>query len=135
MAEVINIRPHHLLCISGYKGANYNSSSAKNWDNIINALQTNPKQKVMITLQEDTLCKECRHSKNNDSTCDVGFVQFLDKQVKEFIKLKDGATYKYEKLMKKLFKKMTCEKHSEICNGCGWMNKGFCSDTFEKGKS
>lgn len=121
-----------MLCTEGYKGFNYNKESTLNWTKLINALRCNPTQNVKITLNEDSFCLECQNSMANKGTCNKGFVQNLDKKIKELLDIKDGEIYSFYVIRAKLLATMTKEKHNGICKGCGWQKIGLCQDTFEK---
>lgn len=60
---MLQIRPHHLLCINFFVGKGYSNDFTKNMYNVIKQLQQNPK--IKIHTNADTLCSKCPHNKLN----------------------------------------------------------------------
>src|SRR5574344_775927 len=122
--QIIALRPHHLLCLPGYKGHNYSVESKNNWDYVSKIIKNNPDMKVIISEGADTLCAKCPCRKQNtNSTCNERNVAFIDKKVKDLLNLKNGITYVYSELNFKLRNLLNEKKHSEICGDCMWRIK------------
>ena len=129
----ITLRPHHFLCLKGYKGYNYSTAQAGVWDGIAKVLKEKPNTTVVIGRGKDSLCKTCPASNNTDSNffiCLEKNIKELDKKVKQLLGLKTGEKVKYSTVSRKLNRIFTKEKHEELCSKCFWWQKGLCKESF-----
>lgn len=129
----IGLRPHHLLCLPGYKGFGYTAEHKTNWDFISEILKMERNTQIVITTSQDALCMDCPGGKGV-AKCNKEFVLGLDKKIQEFLGLITHQTYIYQEIMQELFAKMTPQKHEELCSDCGWWKQGLCRDTFERNR-
>ena len=65
----IILRPHHFLCLKGYKGYNYNQAQIGVWDRVAAILKNTPNSNVIIGEGKDTLCSKCPANKGHFLTC------------------------------------------------------------------
>ena len=130
----VRLRPHHFLCLKGYKGLNYNAHQIGVWDNVVKVLKQNPQTEIVIGKGKDSLCSTCPMSvgKNGFIGCIEKNISELDKKVKALLGLKTGETRKYSDVVEIMNKKVTKAKHEELCSRCFWWQKGLCRDSFEK---
>lgn len=127
----INIRPHHLLCIQGYKGYNYNSVQQRYWNYVTKIIKQNPETDIFIYKGADDLCKNCPGvGRENGFVCNDGGVRDLDEKVESFLGIVSGQVYKYKDLLEILSQKMTTQTHESLCKMCAWWKKGLCHDSF-----
>ena len=132
----ILLRPHHFLCLIGYKGHNYSDSQVRMWDKIASMLKKQPDTDVFITKGKDSLCKNCPASKKDGVTSGVGAcyeknILELDKKVKTLLGLRNDKGYKYSDVTKIMDKKITRKIHEKLCSACIWWQKGLCKDSFK----
>lgn len=127
----VSLRPHHLLCLKGYKGYNYDNNHKVNWNLIQNKLQSSDVD-VLVVSGHDDLCGNCPN-KNllSNKRCNDNGVNKLDEAVKSLIGITFGESYKFEKLVQKLNSKITHQLHEKLCSSCVWWQKGLCRDSFE----
>ena len=129
----ITLRPHHFLCLQGYKGLNYSKTQINSWSKISQKLEHNPDTDVLITGSSDDLCKKCPAIlKNKKSRCIEQSVNYLDSKVAEILGIAEGEVYKYSDILEKIRKNFTKEKHQSLCQNCAWWIKGLCRDSFKK---
>lgn len=129
----ISLRPHHFLCIQGYKGLNYSNAQTVNWSSISYLLKNNPQTDIVILNGKDDLCKQCPSELiKHRAYCKENVVNGLDNKVSELLGIVVGHIYKYSEIQDKLNKFMTHQKHKELCSECAWWKKGLCKDSFEK---
>ena len=129
----IALRPHHFLCIKGYKGLNYNEAQTADWIRTAELLKQNPQSDVFIMGGKDDLCTLCpSNTWAGKIYCRENIVNSLDNKVAAILGLKIGNTYKYQEILEKLNRIMSAQKHKELCEKCVWWNKGLCKDSFEK---
>ncbi|MGL6298279.1 MAG: DUF1284 domain-containing protein [Methanobacteriaceae archaeon] len=64
--QIINIRPHHLLCITGYQGYGYDNRFRENLNLIHNIIfenkdtnRDNETPKIAIVMENDDICEYC----------------------------------------------------------------------------
>ena len=129
----ISLRPHHFLCLQGYKGLNYSKSQANSWSRISKQLASNPDADILIIDGSDDLCRKCPAVLCGEkSRCIEDKVNKLDKDVSDILGLVKGQIYKYSEVLWKIKKSFTKEKHEELCSDCAWWQKGLCHDSFKK---
>ena len=129
----ITLRPHHFLCLQGYKGQNYSKTQANSWSKISQKLEQNPDADILIAGSSDDLCKKCPALlKNEKSRCIEQSVNQLDSKVAEILDITKGEIYKYSEILEKIKKVFTKEKHEQLCSDCAWWIKGLCRDSFKK---
>lgn len=131
----LSLRPHHFLCLPGYKGYNYNQTAKTSWDTISQQLKENPDTDIFILSGKDDLCKKCPNDGTGRAICRDDSVNQLDDKVKDLIGIETGKTYKYSEIQRRLKWVMTPEVHESLCSTCTWWRKGLCHDTFQQGKA
>lgn len=128
----ISLRPHHFLCLQGFKGQSYNNVQVGYWGIISKLLKDNPQADVFIKKGKDELCANCSSEIfRNKFKCIEKNVSILDEKIINILGLKSGATYKFGEIEDLLHKKMTPEKHKKLCSLCTWWQKGLCHDSFK----
>ncbi len=130
----IGLRPHHFLCLQGYKGYNYNQTQKTSWDRISTYLQNNPDTDIVILSGKDDLCQKCPNDGSKSAICKDDNVNKLDEKVKNLIGIETGKTYKYKDILNKLKTTITEDIHKNLCQTCAWWQKGLCKDTFKENK-
>jgi len=129
---IISLRPHHFLCLKGYKGHNYSNAQAKYWNLVSEILKDYPQTDIFIQKGKDDLCGNCPSEIfKNKFSCFEENVNKLDDKVKDILGIVSGTTYKFSEIKEKLYKKMTPERHKNLCSLCTWWQKGLCRDSFK----
>ena len=126
----LGLRPHHFLCLPGYKGYNYNQAQVNSWDTISKQLKENPDTDILILSGKDDLCKKCPNDGTGTAICKDNAVNELDKKVQDLIGVETGKTYKFSEIMRRMKLAVTPEIHENLCSGCTWWRHGLCRDTF-----
>ena len=116
---MINLRPHHLLCILFFEGKGYNKEFTLNMQNIINNLSHNTK--IKLTLCTDEICKKCPNNKNN-ICLDNKKVSIFDKKVLSLCEINNiEYEFDYKDLTNKVLDKIIFPgKRKDICGLCVW---------------
>lgn len=128
----ISLRPHHFLCLQGYKGLNYSKTTALSWSRIAKTLNDAPDTDILIIKGKDDLCAKCPAIINkNKARCVEKSVNKLDKKVQKILGIITGQVYKYNEITEKMQNIMTKEKHEELCKDCAWWKKGLCKENFK----
>ena len=129
----IKLRPHHFLCLQGYKGYNYSSGQVGVWDKVAGILREKPGTVIRITSGKDSLCQTCPAAKNMSShffTCIEKNIKELDNKIKKILGLKTGENVRYSTIVKTMKERISSQKHEELCSRCFWWQKGLCRDSF-----
>ncbi len=132
---LIKLRPHHFLCLQGYKGYNYNSSQVGVWDRVASVLKDKPSTVILVKKGKDSLCLTCpmsNKSQNGLFSCIEKNISELDKKVKSILGLKFGDKKRYSTVVKIMHEKINPKTHEELCSRCYWWQKGLCQDSFTK---
>lgn len=132
MEHHITIRPHHFLCLPGYKGYGYSKEHANSWDRLSQSLAQYPNMKLKIVKGRDTLCEKCPNNGESGVNCNENFLKKLDEKVKKLLGLDEKKIYRYDEILDKLKDLLDPKKHAELCGDCGWREYGLCKDTFKK---
>ena len=127
----IGLRPHHFLCLQGYKGYNYNQTQKNSWDKISTYLNQHPDTDIVILSGKDDLCKKCPNDGSGSTSCREDNVSKLDEKVKNLICIETGKTYKYSDILNRVKQTITKDIHENLCKTCAWWQKGMCKDTFK----
>ena len=128
----ISLRPHHFICLQGYRGLNYSKLQANSWHKISEKLMDNPDVDIFVMSGSDDLCRKCPAVSSNKARCIEQSVNSLDNKIAEILGIKQGQTYKYSDILAKIKQNFTSEKHEQLCSDCAWWKKGLCRDSFLK---
>ncbi len=129
----ISLRPHHFLCLQGYKGLNYSKTQANSWTKVYDLLENNPDCDILIVKGKDSLCEKCPAIlSKNKSRCLDSAVEVLDKKVGQLLDITVGEKYKYQNITDKMNKIITKDIHEKLCSTCAWWKKGLCRNSFNK---
>ena len=91
----ISLRPHHFICLQGYKGLNYSEFQVSSWHKISEKLTFNPDTDIFVMNGSDDLCRKCPAISSNNARCNEYSVNALDNKIAEILGIKQGQTYKY----------------------------------------
>lgn len=123
---MINIRPHHILCIKSYIGKGYSEEFNINMKNIIGILKDDS-QKVKIVLGVDDICSECPYNLGNGLCKSQEKVEKMDFKVVEYFNIREDI-YTYKELKDMVFKNLTDSKFVDICSNCQWYTITNCKE-------
>ncbi len=124
---MLNLRAHHLICISRFSGtAWYNDECKGNAWRIFNEIQENPNQIVNIKNSCDDFCEKCPHIKegicSKPSKYKIShWVRVMDNKTLRLIKIKPDTNQDISKLIDKVIEKIKDEELKTICKGCEYL--------------
>ena len=120
--EILNLRPHHLLCTRAFKGKGYSPAFVENMQCVINRLKTG----CDITLIEgvDDICASCPERIGNRCRSETKVTAF-DTAALSLLQL-ERKTYSYTKIDRILIAQLTEPAYHCICRGCEWKETGIC---------
>lgn len=117
---IVQLRPHHLLCIQLFEGKGYSPEFTDNMYEVINRLTDS--SDIMLNSSCDTLCSKCPNSKGN--VCETEEkIRIYDTNVLNTCSLEQGYVYSWD-YASEIAKKQILEKGiiQDICIDCGWKN-------------
>ncbi|HEB12251.1 MAG TPA: DUF1284 domain-containing protein [Actinobacteria bacterium] len=123
---IINLRPHHLLCIFGWQGHGYDPAFTDNFNNIVTRLKAG--SKINLVIGDDDICGSCPKFKTEDSCFqgEPGGPDPIDDRVISRLGLTPGEVYEFKTLATIISRKLTPMDLPVICGGCQWLPFGWC---------
>ncbi len=122
---MIKLRPHHLLCLIGWRGNGYNEAFSANFDKVAAALRGGGRFEAVMGT--DDICAACPH--NEEGECRRGpraRPLLLDQRVLERLELEAGQAYDYASVADALPARISPDDLASICAGCSWLDRGWC---------
>lgn len=119
---IVQLRPHHLLCIQLFEGKGYSQAFVDSMFYTIDRLNSNPE--IMLTSTCDTLCSKCPNSRGSVCITEEK-IKTYDNNVLEKTHLVEGNIYKWD-FAKTIAAEAILDKGiiQEVCVDCGW--KDIC---------
>ena len=120
--EILNLRPHHLLCTRAFKGKGYSPAFVENMQRVINRLKTGCD--ITLITGIDDICVSCPERIGNHCRSESKVTGF-DEAVLSQLGL-ERTTYAYTEIDRILDAKLTESVYDYICRGCEWKKTGIC---------
>ena len=124
MSKTINLRPHHLLCISFFKGKGYSDEFVSNMTRIASTLNEHKDTPISLVSEEDDLCAHCPNNQNGICTAEDKSSRYdqLTLTALDIVTNPDSAI-PYSTLRALADEKIiNCGKRENICGDCEWTN-------------
>lgn len=122
---MLNIRPHHLLCLRWFVGNGYSEEFTKNIYEVLSKLNQN-NSKFILTLENDNICSKCPNLNSSDICISDTKVSLMDSNVIEHFSLTPGSTYVYSDIYNKIENLLTADIIRDICGNCEWYSLNLC---------
>ena len=120
--EILNLRPHHLLCTRAFKGKGYSPAFVENMQRVINRLKTGCD--ITLITGVDDICTPCPERIGNHCRSEARVTGF-DEAVLSQLGL-ERKTYAYTEIDRILESRLTEPVYEYICRGCEWKQTGIC---------
>jgi len=124
----ISLRPHHLLCIQGFRGQGYSPSFVANMARLIDRLEADPEQEIQIVTSADDVCSSCPHLDAGVCVRPDSKVDEIDGRVLENLKIADGDKLTWSMLLQTIDEKVQSSELDTICDGCRWVDLNYCTN-------
>ncbi len=135
---MINIRPHHILCMRAYIGNGYSEEFKSRMEDTIKQikaynefLQVNNDKKelkeINLICSTDSLCEKCPNKLGQNICKYQEKVSLLDSKVVKYFNLHQGIHY-YGDLEYKIYNNITEEIFDDICKECEWYKTINCKE-------
>lgn len=117
---MLNLRPHHALCIQFFCGNGYSKEFTENMKCIINSIDANTK--VKVTFGKDMLCEKCPNLKNGKCISDKKVSEY-DNRVIELCNFKYGDVVTADTFFSQAkMNIIESNKLTKVCKDCQWIN-------------
>ena len=116
---MIDLRPHHLLCIQKYSGHGYDEAFTARMDEIVLLLKAEPETKIAITGGRDWLCSACPNC-DGTSCLTEEKVQTMDEKVLGLCGVTYGEKSSWAQLAAKAAGIFGSKALEDICGECEW---------------
>ena len=126
---MIELRPHHLLCIQKFTCYGYDKAFTANMHEVVSLLKSKPETTVTLVEGGDRLCSACPNC--IESYCRTADkVKLMDEKVLRFCDLAYGEIHSWKELAEKAADIFKSEAFEDICGDCEWFD--LCSTTINK---
>jgi hypothetical protein len=126
----IPLRAHHLLCLLGFQGIGYTADFIRNFQKVKRMIEQHPNLEIEVVDTSDVICIACPNMLNNEcfrSGLKLNRkVKDIDRRVMERLGISPGDRFKASELYALVKEKIKPCDINEICQGCEWLNLGFC---------
>jgi len=126
------LRPHHLLCLYGFRGLGYSKEFVENMQKIADRIRENPSLKIELVKGVDDICSKCPHNVENRCSKPGSDVGEFDQEIVHRVGIDIGQEVESITLLNLVEKKVQPEELPAICNGCEWLELGFCELAFRR---
>lgn len=122
---MINIRPHHLLCMHGFVGKGYDAGFTENMARLVGLIQRNGNTKLNIILNTDDICMKCPHKAGENLCARQEKVARLDDGTVKTLGIR-AEVYSYHEIAARIKANLSEDGFDEICHECEWHASGDC---------
>ena len=131
---MVILRPHHLLCILGFRGKGYSSRFVTEFAQLVSSLEDGEKgdnKSIRIVGRADRICHACPNREGH--LCEKeGEIKKLDDQHSAALEVSDGSTLTWGDAKKKIKDRISLGVFHQICNGGSWKSLGYCQEALER---
>jgi len=129
---MIYLRPHHLLCMQGFRGKGYSQEFVENMTIIVNKLKNDMNEEIVLIEKMDDICNFCPKMDKLSLQCETEkHIRELDQSVMNLLEIKYNEKYTMGKIVDILKKAITRSDFNKICENCSWKSLGYCEKGLE----
>ena len=122
--SVIELRPHHALCVRFFEGKGYSEGFVSHMTDVIEKLcdDTEDDTEIEITDGCDTICSAC--PENADGICrSADKVSEIDRRAAEYMGIKPGERISWSRISALAMDKIIDNgKLNDVCRDCKWID-------------
>ena len=118
--SVIELRPHHALCVHFFEGKGYSEGFVSHMTDVIEKLCDDTE--IEITDDCDMICSAC--PENADGICrSADKVSGIDKRAAEYMGIKPGERSPWRRISALAMDKIIDKgKLKDVCRDCKWID-------------
>lgn len=119
---MINLRPHHGMCIGQFVGNGYSGEFTANMQRIIERLEACDTQSIKLVCHVDDICGSCPH--NHEGICRSGQkVMNYDAACLTLCGIRENEEISWRDFKDKVRASiLETGKLKEVCEGCQWID-------------
>ena len=104
----------------------------ENMQRIVNRIRENPSIEIEVINNVDDICSKCPHNIENICSKPGSNVEEFDKEIIERLEIDIGRKLESKSLLDLVEKRIQPEELPIICEGCEWLELGFCQEGLRK---
>lgn len=123
----IPLRPHHLLCLLGFRGLGYTDAFTANMAAIAARLRRQGGEEVSLVIRSraDAICTPCPERRGQSCT-KAELIAALDRRHAAALGLEEGARLSWGEGLARIRQNIDPGDLEELCQGCRWLPLGLC---------
>ena len=121
---MLKLRPHHLLCILGFRGLGYSERFVENLRKVKDRYFQG--ENVEIVKGCDDICIECPFQSKGMCKLYGNGVLEIDREVAALLKLHFGDKLNSLDLLRRIAKLVDVDDMEKLCKGCPWKRLRYC---------
>ena len=135
MASPLKIRPHHLLCLLGFRGSGYSQEFVLNMGKAVEELRFDPTLPITLVVGCDAICADCPHNRNGKCLKEADSeakVISLDLVLLSKLGFEVGDEVSTSEAWERIKERITSEDMADLCRDCEWWILGYCVQGLER---
>lgn len=135
-AHVVELRPHHLLCIHGFRGLGYGQEFVERMT-LVRELLTEDSTRIRLVYGGDIICDACPH--HASGRCVKGGADHEDRvhdhdtRVLAHLEEEVGLIQPAGPLLAKVRSVFSNKGIRAVCQGCEWLRLRYCEAGLARG--
>jgi hypothetical protein len=127
----IRLRPHHFLCIIGFRNKGYSPEFVDHFAELVKTLKSDPSTLLEVTRKSDFICEPCPH-RQGDGCETQEVIDPLDEGHQKALGWIVGEQLTWTEALERLRTRATLERFHEMCAPCSWKKLGFCEEALQQ---
>jgi len=123
---MLRLRPHHILCILGFRGLGYDASFVENMKQVVDRYFRG--EEVKVVEGADDICIKCPHNSGQGCSLYGENVVRLDRRVASLLELYFGERYASRDLLERVAERIGVGTFRGLCRNCPWRELGYCEE-------
>jgi len=130
MGREIRLRPHHILCLHGFRGLGYSQGFVDNMYRVLRDLKADPRLKIRLRMGFDLICSSCTVENIKECKKTTSKAGRMDRIIYRRLKgLRKKTTL--TDLLPLYYKNIKPKDIKRICRLCQWFDLGYCLPAFK----
>ncbi len=126
----IVLRPHHLLCVQGFRGLGYSPQFVATMQRVVHTLQDNAVL-VGVEVRADVICQSCPYL-TDSHICSRGTPADRDQAVLSVLKVRPEVEKPWGEWLNLIAICLNPECFRTLCSDCEWYQLGYCMEEIKR---